>query len=59
MNTEFIVHPQKAVDYRMNDFNCKIKKNIFGLYYFSDNIWFNYEKYYLKILIKIFNFLFC
>ena len=26
MNTEFIVHPQKAVDYRMTGFNCKKRK---------------------------------
>ena len=25
MNTEFIVHPHEAVDYRMTGFNCKKK----------------------------------
>ena len=29
MNTEFIVHPQKAVDYRMTDFNCEKKRKVF------------------------------
>ena len=38
MNTEFIVHPQEAVDYRMTGFNCMKKEKYFWTVLFADNI---------------------